>query len=61
VVGADNKVAIRSVQTGERVDTRWIIEKGLKAGERVIAEGTLKVRDGVTITPVPYKAATGSP
>jgi len=61
VVGPDNKVAIRSVQTGERVDSRWIIAKGLKAGERVIAEGTLKVRDGVTITPVPYKPASVSP
>jgi RND family efflux transporter MFP subunit len=61
VVGADNKVAIRSVQTGERVDTFWIIEKGLKAGERVVAEGTLKARDGATVTPVPFKPAAGSP
>jgi RND family efflux transporter MFP subunit len=61
VVGADNKVAIRSVQTGERVDTFWIIEKGLKAGERVVAEGTLKARDGTTVTPVPFKPAAGSP
>jgi membrane fusion protein (multidrug efflux system) len=61
VVGADNKIEIRSVQTGPRVDSLWIIEKGLKAGERVVAEGTLKVRDGVTVTPVPFKPAAGSP
>jgi RND family efflux transporter MFP subunit len=38
VVGLDNKVSIRSVNVGERVGTGWIVEKGLKPGERVVAE-----------------------
>jgi len=59
VVGSDDKVTIRSVQVGERVDTMWIINKGLNAGDRVVAEGTLKVRDGSTVTPVPF--SPGSP
>jgi RND family efflux transporter MFP subunit len=58
VVGLDNKVTIRSVDVGERVDTMWIIDKGLNPGDRVVAEGTLKVRDGVVVSPVPFNSAS---
>jgi membrane fusion protein, multidrug efflux system len=53
VVGGDNKVSLRPVKVGERVDTMWIIEDGLKAGEHVIAEGTQKVKPGVKVDPKP--------
>jgi len=56
VVGADNKVDIRPVTVGERIGTEWIISKGLQPGEQVIAEGTQKVRPGVTVTPKPFAA-----
>ena len=59
VVGPDNKISLRAVQTGERVDTMWIISSGLKAGDRVVAEGTQKAKDGSTVTPVPYSAPSG--
>jgi RND family efflux transporter MFP subunit len=51
VVEADNTVSIRPVKVGERVDTMWLIEDGLKPGERVVAEGTQKVRPGVKVEP----------
>ncbi|HSB09882.1 MAG TPA: efflux RND transporter periplasmic adaptor subunit [Blastocatellia bacterium] len=57
VVDPDNKVNIRSVKIGERVDTMWIIEAGLKPGENVVAEGTQRVRPGTEVTPRPF--ATG--
>jgi len=56
VVGSDNKVEIRPVVVAERVDTEWIIDKGLKSGERVIAEGIQRVRQGMTVNPKPLKA-----
>jgi RND family efflux transporter MFP subunit len=59
VVGPDNKISLRAVQTGERVDAMWIISSGLKAGDRVVAEGTQKAKDGSTVTPVPYSAPSG--
>ena len=59
VVGPDNKISLRTVQTGERVDAMWIISSGLKAGDRVVAEGTQKAKDGSTVTPVPYSAPSG--
>ena len=58
VVGTDNKVAIRSVQTGERVDTMWVITGGLAAGDRVVAEGVQKVKDGSIVTPTPFTSAS---
>ena len=56
VVEADDTVKIRNVKVGERFEGFWIIAEGLKAGERVIAEGTQKVRDGVKVNPKPYAA-----
>jgi RND family efflux transporter MFP subunit len=57
VVGDDNKVSIRPVTVGERVGRSWIINQGLKAGERVVVEGLMKVRDGAPVKPVPTDAA----
>jgi len=56
VVGNDNKVSIRPVKVGERVGTEWIIEEGLKPGEKVVAEGTQRVKAGMTVAPKPFKA-----
>jgi membrane fusion protein (multidrug efflux system) len=54
VVGADNKVNIRTVQVGERSGADWVVEEGLKAGDVIVAEGTLKVRPGMVVTPKPF-------
>ena len=51
VVGSDNKVAIRTVKVGDRADSMWIIEDGLKAGDLVIVEGIQKVKPGVIVNP----------
>jgi len=54
VVGADNKVAMRLVKPGERVGSDWVISEGLKPGEKIIVEGTQKVRDGSVVNPRPF-------
>jgi membrane fusion protein (multidrug efflux system) len=54
VVGKDNKVSIRPVKVGERVQSNWIIEDGLKPGESVIAEGTQRVKEGAEVRPKPF-------
>ena len=59
VVGSDNKITIRTVQTGERVGTMWIITSGLNVGERVVAEGTQKAKNGTAVTPVAFNPGTG--
>ena len=57
VIGADNKVDIRPVKVAERIGSDWIIDEGLKPGETVVAEGTQKVKPGMTVTPKPYAPA----
>lgn len=57
VVGSTNVVSIRAVTVGDRVGNLWIVTSGLKAGERVIVEGLLKVRDGAAVTVVKSAAA----
>ena len=53
VVGADNKVSFRNVKVGPRDGSLWVIEEGLKPGERVIVEGFQKVREGAFVAPKP--------
>ena len=55
VIGPDNKVSVRPVKVGERYGANWIVREGLKPGERIIAEGTLKARDGLPVDPVAYQ------
>jgi len=57
VITADNKADIRPVTVGERYGSNWIIEQGLKPGEKVIAEGTMKVRPGSPVDPKPFVKA----
>jgi membrane fusion protein (multidrug efflux system) len=54
-VGADNKAVARSVVTGERVGERWIIQQGLKPGDRVVIEGLQKARPGSVVNTQPYQ------
>ena len=54
VVGEDGKIAIRPVKVGDRVGTMWIIQDGLKPGERVVAEGQQTLLPGMIVRPKPF-------
>jgi membrane fusion protein (multidrug efflux system) len=56
VVGSDNKVDIRPVKVAERLSTLWVIDEGLKPGERVVVEGVQKVKQDMAVNPMPYGA-----
>ncbi len=58
LVGAGNKAEIRPVKVGERVDQMWLIEKGLKPGDRVVVEGIQKVREGMPVEVKPWTSPT---
>lgn len=53
VVGGDGKVEQRSVTVAETVNKSWRVTGGLAAGEKVIVEGSGKVRPGQTVNAVP--------
>jgi len=56
VVDKDNRVSMRPVQVGQRTDAMWVIDGGLKPGERVIVEGQLNLKPGMTVQTKPYKS-----
>lgn len=51
VVGSDNKVAVRPVETGPVIDGLRVIRKGLTGDDRVIVKGVQRVRIGMEVTP----------
>jgi len=48
-------VESRAVTTGPRVGESWLIESGLKPGDRIIVEGLLTARPGSVVHPIPYR------
>jgi len=54
VVSAENKVSIKPVKVGQWFGQLWVIDEGLQAREKVIAEGTQKVREGMAVSPKPF-------
>ena len=61
VVGADDRVAFRTVKAGEQVDGLWVIDEGLKPGERVVTQGLQKVKDGIVVSAKPDTSAPPAP
>lgn len=49
VVGEGDKAESRAVKMGPKVGNLWIVEEGLKPGERVVIEGTNKVQTGALL------------
>lgn len=56
VVGADNKAQQRVVDVGEWTGDSWVVRSGLKAGERVVVSGALRLAPGA-----PVKATEATP
>jgi len=66
VVGDDKKVSFRPVKPGLKFNGAWVINEGVKPGEKVIVEGLQKVKEGATVDAkeVPFpeeKEGTGTP
>ena len=53
VIGEGDKAEMRPVKLGSRVGDLWLVEGGLKSGERIVVEGVQKARPGQQVKPVP--------
>lgn len=51
VVGKDNKVEVRQIETDRAVGDKWIVTKGLKPGDKLIVEGLVNLRPGTVVKP----------
>ncbi len=58
LVNADNKVEQREIEVGRAFHGNWVVESGLKGGERVIVAGLQKVRPGAEVAPKDVTPAT---
>jgi membrane fusion protein (multidrug efflux system) len=56
LAGPDGKVVQRQVTADRTQGTDWVVTSGLEPGDRVITEGTGKVRPGQSVRPVPAGA-----
>jgi membrane fusion protein (multidrug efflux system) len=54
VVGAENKIEPRPIQTSRTAGDSWIVTSGLKPGDKVIVEGAMMLRPGMPVTPQPW-------
>ena len=57
VVGDSNRVAARDVVATSWERGGWLIEQGLKAGDRVVVDGVQKVTPGQPAKPLTYRPA----
>ena len=56
VVDKNNQVKTRSFVPQSRVNQFYIVQSGLKPGERIVYEGTQNIKDGMKIVPKPVPA-----
>lgn len=61
VVGAGDKVERREVRTSRAVGESWLVEEGLGAGDRLIVEGTSRVKPGQLVKPAAAASRTAAP
>lgn len=54
VVGTDNKVEVRPLQSGRTSGSDWVVTAGLRPGDKVIVEGGMMLRPGMPVTPQPW-------
>jgi membrane fusion protein, multidrug efflux system len=52
VVKPDNTIELRQIETLRTIGNAWLVGKGIEAGERVVAEGTQQMRNGLQVKPV---------
>jgi len=61
VVNKQGRVEQRPLEIARAVDDSWLVTKGLSSGDRVIIEGTQKVRPGMPVRAVPARVPQTAP
>lgn len=56
-VDPGNHAHILTVKTGVQVGEQMVVESGLHPGDRVVADGVQKIRDGAEVNPIPFVTA----
>jgi len=59
VLGLDSTVSVQPVTVGPRIDSLWVITRGLQPNQLVVVEGTQKAHPGAKVVPKPYVRSGG--
>jgi len=57
VVNPGNRIEMTPIKVGPRFGDLWVVEEGLKAGQKVVVEGTQKVHQGSSVRPRPFQTS----
>jgi membrane fusion protein (multidrug efflux system) len=55
IVGPGDKAQPQSIVVGERSGASWVVQQGLKPGDKVIVDGLATLRPGAPVSPQPVK------
>ncbi len=61
VVGEGNKVEQRPVKAGYSYEGKYVVDSGVKPGEKVVLEGLQKIRPGMIVNPMPESTQAPEP
>jgi membrane fusion protein (multidrug efflux system) len=56
IVNGSGKVEQRMITVDRAIDDKWLVNEGLNPGDRLIVEGSQKVRPGASVKVVPFDA-----
>jgi len=51
VVDPNNTIRFTVVKVGDRIGSDWVVDDGLKPGERVVTDGLFKIAPGMQVNP----------
>jgi membrane fusion protein (multidrug efflux system) len=54
VIGAGNKVELRTLQTSRAIGDNWLATSGIKSGDKIIVEGGMMLRPGMPVQGKPW-------
>jgi membrane fusion protein (multidrug efflux system) len=61
ILSDDSKVMLQRIRVGRQVGQNWVVEEGLKGGERLIVQGFQNARPGAVVQAVQAQADTAPP
>lgn len=61
VLDATDTAQVRPVRLDREVPTGWIVREGVKAGDRIVVDGVIRVRPASKVRPVPAAAPPAAP
>ena len=57
VVGPDDKLQLRPLQTDRPIGDQWVVKAGLRPGDRLVVDGQQRAAPGITVIVVPLPSA----